>query len=38
MVALDFILGANWQNLTIEKRKLLVQQAGIFFLSCFWWV
>ncbi len=29
------ILGANWQNLTIENRKLMAQQAGFFFLSCF---
>jgi hypothetical protein len=31
MIALDFFLGANWQNLAIVKRKLMVQQAGFFF-------
>jgi hypothetical protein len=31
MIALDFVLGANWQNLNIEKRKLMIQQAGFFF-------
>jgi hypothetical protein len=37
MIALDCFLGANWQNLTTEKRNLTVWQAGFFLKknSCF---